>query len=758
MDMDKYLDKARDLLDSTSQPQAGNLGNPVSGFSNTLSDQGSAGLLDGEVLSGLARGEISVDSLKASVMQRLDQVAGGAVGRLMDAPKCRFFIDVAGMGEEALAVECFSSQDMALSSAGRMQVDVLTRIEPSLASLPGEPATLKVEGVGGHEQHFAFMVEAVEELSASPEGPRLRLHLASPLYPLDLNRHNRVFLNKTVQEIIEQVMEEAGFNADAIHIAFTQAQPARAMTVQYEESDLDFLQRLLARDGAFYAVVHDSSGPQFHFHDDSAALQDSLGSAMLEYHPESGQAPGSERVFLVTRTVHWRSATVNVLDHNPDTPDTPPRGYAEGLGGRGDQGYWGINAVDAEQGKAMARIRSEAEDVQRQTVIARTDSGQFVPGMKLVLAGHPTHEGEWLVAAVAIQGDQRVGHAFGQNSDRPGLQSELTLVPVSIPWRSAGNWQRPPVHGSFSARVEGDGGDYAYLDDQGRYRIRLPFDLSDTPEGEASPPVRLMQPYGGPDSGMHLPLHAGTEVLLSCVNGDIDRPIILGALSNPHTPNPVTSANPSQHILRTRGGNELLMEDRAGEERIELFTRDCQNRLSLDAKTEANQATLESVEGDMTLRAGGNMTTEVGGSQTLQVGEDQTVTVARNLKLMTQEGEIELQAGTDLLFKAGDSLRMATDNGDMTLQAGKDFIAKTEGSFSLDVVSGDASMVVNNGELGMDVQGAITLRGAGSAPIRLSQGGGTIEITAGGDLIIDGSNVEISGGSIKVDGQTVGSN
>lgn len=755
MGIDKYLDHARDLLGDigTTSSKSSSLSGQPSLFSPDPSE-----LLNGRALSGLAKGEVSLDSLKGSVMQQLEQVAGGTMQRLLDAPKCRFFIDVAGMGEEALAVECFVSEDLALSSLGRIQVDVLTRITPPLASWPGEPATLRVEGSGGQAQHFAMMVEAVEELGASPEGPRLRLHLVSPLFPLALNRHNRVFLNKTLQEIIEQVMDEAGFNADSVTIKFGEAQPARAMTVQYEETDLAFLERLLARDGAFYAVAHGDSGAHIIFRDDSVALQEMMGSAVLDYHPMSGQPGHSERVFQLSRTLHWRSGTFNVQDHNPDTPDNAPRGYAEGLGGRGDQHYWGVNALDAEQSNALARVRSEVEDVQRQTVIARADSGQFVPGMKLILSGHPQHDGEWLVAAVAIQGDQRVGHAFGQNSDQPGLLSELTLVPVSIPWRSAAAWQRPPVHGTFSAVVEGDGSDYAYLDDQGRYRIRYPFDLSDAPKGEASPPVRLMQPYGGPDSGMHLPLHGGTEVMLSCVNGDIDRPVILGALSNPATPGPVTASNPSQHILRTRGGNELLMEDRAGEERIELFTRDRNNRLSLDAKAEANQVTLESAEGDMTLRAGGNMTTEVGGAQTLQVGEDQTVTVTRDLKLMTQEGEIELQAGTDLLFKAGESLRMATGDGNMTLQAGKDLIAKTEGSYSLEVVSGDASMIVDNGKLGMDVQGAITLRGAGSAPIRLSQGGGTIEITQSGDLIIDGSNVEISGSSIKVDGQMVGSN
>ena len=67
---------------------------------------------------------------------------------------------------------------------------------------------------------------------------------------------------------------------------------------------------------------------------------------------------------------------------------------------------------------------------------------------------------------------------------------------------------------------------------------------------------------------MHFPLHAGTEVLLACLNGDPDRPVILGSVANPSSQSPVTSANSSQHIVRTYAGNELLMDDLADSEKI----------------------------------------------------------------------------------------------------------------------------------------------------------------------------------------------
>ncbi|MCH8542066.1 MAG: type VI secretion system tip protein VgrG [Alcanivorax sp.] len=682
-----------------------------------------------------------------------------AANTVMQAAKCRFFVGIGDLGEGALDVECFTTQALALSTATRMTVDVLARVQPDAEALLGEPAQLRISGAGGGEDStIPLLVEGLEELDPSPEGARWRLHLASPLYPLTLNRHNRVFLNRTLAEIIEQVMTEAGFSADSLVTEFSAPQPPRDMVVQYEESDLDFLGRLLARDGAFYTVMHTDQGTRFLFQDDSNAMQETLGAVRLEFHQESGQAAGSEKVFAVSRTLHWGTARVCLEDQNPDTPDRMPRGEAIGPNGDGAHHLWGAHAVDSDQCQALARIRAEALDVARQTVVARADTAQLLPGMQLQLVGHPRYSGAWLVVAADIQGDQRVGHAFGQNSDRPGLLSALTLLPLELPYRSNAPWQRPPVHGTFSAVIEGDGGDYAYLDDQGRYRLRMPFDLSDAAQAEASPPVRLMQPYGGPDSGMHLPLHAGTEVLLSCVNGDIDRPVILGALSNPETPGPVTGANPSQHILRTRGGNELLMEDLAGEERIELFTRDRLNRLSLDARADGHQVTLETTDGDLHLVAGGHMNTEVTGSQTEQVGESKRVTVTESMEFQTREGAIEMTAATDMIWHASEEIAVSAETGSAALRAGKDLLLESGEDFSLEAVNGDVSINSRNGDLDISVNGSISMRGAGNKAIRIGQSGGMIEITPGGDLIIQGKNVEISGDSIKVNGDLVGGN
>ncbi len=87
------------------------------------------------------------------------------------------------------------------------------------------------------------------------------------------------------------------------------------------------------------------------------------------------------------------------------------------------------------------------------------------------------------------------------------------------------------------------------MDDQGRYKVILPFDTSGRKDGKASTFLRMMQPYIGSDHGMHFPLHKGTEVLLTFIEGDPDRPVIAGAVPNPESPSQVTDQNLTKSVL-----------------------------------------------------------------------------------------------------------------------------------------------------------------------------------------------------------------
>lgn len=95
---------------------------------------------------------------------------------------------------------------------------------------------------------------------------------------------------------------------------------------------------------------------------------------------------------------------------------------------------------------------------------------------------------------------------------------------------------------------------YAPIDEHGRYRVRFLFDTTPAGTRPVSCPVRMLQNHVGENYGTHFPLRAGAEVLVGFVNGDLDRPVIVGAVPNPLKPSPVTAREPVAHRIRTASG------------------------------------------------------------------------------------------------------------------------------------------------------------------------------------------------------------
>ena len=132
---------------------------------------------------------------------------------------------------------------------------------------------------------------------------------------------------------------------------------------------------------------------------------------------------------------------------------------------------------------------------------------------------------------------------------------------------------RPHIAGTLPARVTAaENCTYAYIDDMGRYRVKLPFDLDEWSPGGESRPVRLAKPYAGPEYGIHFPLHEGTEVMLAFVQGNPDRPYISGVMHDSAHPDHIPADWNTRNVIRTWSNNKLRMEDQKGREHIKLAT------------------------------------------------------------------------------------------------------------------------------------------------------------------------------------------
>ncbi len=135
-------------------------------------------------------------------------------------------------------------------------------------------------------------------------------------------------------------------------------------------------------------------------------------------------------------------------------------------------------------------------------------------------------------------------------------------MPFDVPFRPRQLTPWPRISGVMHAHIEADtAGDVAQIDDQGRYKVKMPFDVGKKKGLTSSRWIRMAQPYAGPGYGSHAPQHKGTEVLVVHVDGDPDRPIIVNAVPNVVTPGPVTGKNSTQSVTQTASGIRVELED-----------------------------------------------------------------------------------------------------------------------------------------------------------------------------------------------------
>jgi type VI secretion system secreted protein VgrG len=106
----------------------------------------------------------------------------------------------------------------------------------------------------------------------------------------------------------------------------------------------------------------------------------------------------------------------------------------------------------------------------------------------------------------------------------------------------------------------GSDGTQPWLDEEGRYTVRILFDTADH-DGKASHQVRQAQQHSGPGYGTHFPLRPGVEVLMAFIDGDVDRPVIIGSAPNTVTPSPVAAQEALHHRIQTASGIKIEFED-----------------------------------------------------------------------------------------------------------------------------------------------------------------------------------------------------
>lgn len=502
----------------------------------------------------------------------------------------RYFLSISSCSS-ALDVEDFSGSeglsrnyyyDILFTSADKdIQANQLLRQVATLTMDTGKLASMTTQKI------VHGVITDFQRLSGSADESRYHITLKPYLSLLDKQfRTHRFFINKSVPEVVSEILQEHALHGWEYEFTLTQSYPKREQINQYQESDLAFIERLLAEVGIFYffTLQPDTRTEVVHFADQQSAYEFDKRLALNS--PSGMSDSGADSVWGLKILHQVAPAGVITKDYNHrEAQKVLQSARADITGGEGEEMRYGevyhykprhLETGDAsgtapETGNFWARLDHE-RFLAEQTLItgASTDAG-LRPGQVLTITDSSvpsTLPGVLQQPVVVI----RTGFS---GSRKDALKVTLAAVPYSETqcWRPALK-ARPKVSGTLTARVSSpkSGDIYAHQTAEGLYRVKFDADQDSKQQGYESMLLRLAKPYGGDTYGIHFPLIQGTEVAVAFHEGDPDRPYIAHALHDSRHPDHVTEVNHTRNVIRTPANNKLRMEDKRGEEHIKLST------------------------------------------------------------------------------------------------------------------------------------------------------------------------------------------
>ncbi|MBN2688918.1 MAG: type VI secretion system tip protein VgrG [Deltaproteobacteria bacterium] len=518
--------------------------------------------------------------------------------------KFDFVSHAAGLDADTFGVVRFKGTE-GFSLCYEFEIDLVSlNAEIDLTAVLKNPATFTILRDTG-DIPFHGILARFDQLHEMDGFVFYRALLVPKLWWLSLTHHNQVLLNRTVPRVIEEVLKDGGLTTLDFELKLEKEYTEWEYICQYGESHLNFVSRWMEREGLYYYFEQNENGEKIIITDTKLAHTEISYGKTMYYSPPSGldDAHREEIIkgFICRQKMIPR--TLNLKDYNYATPSLEISGNAEvSPHGRGNIYMYGDHFRTMAEGNQLAKIWAEGLRCQERQFHGESTIPYLRSGYLFDLEEHYRadmnrgyltieirHEGSQ--ASFLIAGIQK---GLAEVEKQPYYRNSFVAIPADIQFRPERKTEKSRFHGIISARIDAAGtGKYAELDDHGRYKVVLPLDLSGRKDGKASAYFRMSQPYAGSDHGMHFPLHKGTEVLLTFIDGDPDRPIIQGAVPNPETPSVVNAANATMAGIQTGGGNQIHMEDSEGHERIVMSSGSGKSLFKIGAGSE-DEASLKS--------------------------------------------------------------------------------------------------------------------------------------------------------------------
>jgi type VI secretion system secreted protein VgrG len=573
--------------------------------------------------------------------------------------------DSTGAGD--LHVAFFEAEEQ-LSQPFWMDVTAVVHKDANVdeTKLVGEGATITIRPPGQDDRYLHGIIVGVRrwEVGTTENHRHLKLRIAPSLWRLTQTRNSRIFQRKTIPAIVKDVLDAGkvshswGNKRTAGPDGLSGSYPARDYVVQYGETDLDFISRLLETVGIFYFFEFEKEKHTMVLVDANASCHDIPGDDKIPFRHDAGGRPEDEFLDAFTSRLEVRPGTITLRDFDYLKPAVDLTAPAKGQADTNLEIYeYPAGYDDAGAGKSLAKMRLEERRVEAELVAANGRCARLSAGYQFELEDHPVQalNAKYLLLSVRhIGSPPEAAQPAGNTGVSEAYRCQLEALRASIPFRPARKTPKVIMPGPQTATVVGPKGEEIYTDAHGRIKVQFHWDRAGKNDDGSSCWMRVSQAWAGPGWGaLYLP-RIGQEVVVEFMEGDPDRPIVTGAVYNgmnapPYElPKDKTKSTLKSDVSPGGGGsNELRFEDAKGSEEVYLHA---QKDLHIVVENDKDQK----VHGNETLAVDKDRSITVGGNQTLKVSKNDSTTIGANQTLAVSGNRATTVTGNHTEAVTGD--------------------------------------------------------------------------------------------------------
>ena len=686
------------------------------------------------------------------------------------------------LGPDELILTGFKGTEK-LSGLFRFELDLVSeRRSIAFEEIIGANVTLSMDLRDGSTKYLNGLISSFTQNSSVDSDENTFSVYTAIMVPwfwlLTRTADSRIFQEKSVPDIVEQLFSEYEFFDYSLQLGGNYT--PREYTVQYRETDFNFISRLLEEEGIYYFFEHTQDRHNLILGDSAMVHEPCVGQKEARCILTSGPGrltaadPEDEEDVITHLNIkkQMRIDRYSLSDFNFKRPNSSLQASAKskidlGTGQREIYDYPG-GYRDNAGGERFTDMRMEEEEARITTLSGISSCRAFTTGFRFRLMDHfndEMNEKEFVITRLehsVKQAEIRSGSLRAQENSFE-YTNRFECIPFSIPFRPTRDTDRPVVDGVQTAIVVGPAGEEIHTDEYGRVKVQFHWDREGEKNENSSCWIRVSQVWAGAGWGAMFIPRIGHEVIVDFEEGNPDRPIIIGRVYHANNQVPYTlpddktkSTIKSDSTIGGGGFNEFRLEDRKGSEEIFLHgQKDWTIAIENDKnQTVGHDETLsvgndrtktvgvnqqESIGANKTITVGANHSESVGANMTQTVGKNKTETIAIN-KAETIGAAKELTIGAAYMVGVGaamtetvGAIKSVSVGANSSEDVGSDKSVTSGKKMSL--TSGD-NFSVSGGKKGIiEIKDELTIK-VGKASINMKKNG---------DITIKGKNINIKG-------------